>query len=325
MASWLDVTPPDFSLFGYAIDADTAWATIFSKEGDNALEGLVRTMDGGQTWDWIAETSWRNVDQYQFYDLQTGMITGCGAAAGSGICHLFETWDGGLTWKPVEFVTDHRGDPGDWPSRYDFCNICGDAIYFDQDLLVVVGGNLAQDPQEYIPVWLTPDRGATWREDQLPLPQGTYSPGWFNPHTPVFFNELEGIAPVKLANETNDKFAMAFYKTNDGGISWIFMSLVEDLDSVESWSTMDFASKQDLFFSCGVDLCASQDGGLSWQRINSNINFGLVQGQPRVRRFEFVDSRNGWALVGDGWFEVVLWRTTDGGMTWQLLAPDFIQ
>jgi len=321
--SWTDVTPSNFSEFGFALDKETAWATIFHREEDNTLEGLVRTTDGGKTWIFIAETHWRDVSDYEFYDLKNGLISGCGAAAGSGICMLYETKDGGLTWNPVEFVTDHRGDLGDWPGRYDFCNICGDAIYFDQNLLVVVGGNLAQNPQEQIPVWLTSDRGQSWRNCQLPLPNSIYSPGWFNPHTPVFFGDLEGIAPVKLANLARDQFAMAFYRTQDGGASWKLLSLVEDLDHIESWSIMNFVSSRDLYFACGSELCASHDGGVSWKRISSNLVFSFAEGQPKVWQFYFVDALNGWALVGDSWYEVLLWRTTDGGKTWHQLFPDF--
>ncbi len=178
-----------------------------------------------------------------------------------------------------------------------------------------MGGNLAQDPQEDISIWLTSDRGQTWRNNQLPLPHGTYNPGWFNPHTPSFFGDLEGITPVKLANQARDQFAMAFYITNDGGLTWIIQSLEEDLDDVESWSTMEIVSNQDLYIACGVELCANHDGGVSWQRITFNLTFGYAGGQPRVWRLNFVDSLNGWALVGTSWYEVSLWRTTDSGAT----------
>lgn len=68
----------------------------------------------------ISETHWRDVSDYECYDLKNRLISGwVQLLVLESVC-FFETRDGGLSWKPVEFVNGHQGDLGDWPGRYDF-------------------------------------------------------------------------------------------------------------------------------------------------------------------------------------------------------------
>jgi photosystem II stability/assembly factor-like uncharacterized protein len=224
----------------------------------------------------------------------------------------------------MEFVIDHRGDPPDHPGQYQFCNICGDAIYYNLDRLVVVGGNMAQDPVDAIPLWITLDRGQSWQDQDLVLPTGNYSPGWCDPHNPVFFDDLNGIIPVEISDEGNNDKSMAFYGTRDGGLTWSFRSIVENVGYVDSYSRMDFLTTQDMFFACDQDLCVSHDGAQTWERVQPNLVFSNVGGQHYVQQFDFVDSNTGWALVGTDRYELTLWKTTDGGETWEMLSPEFI-
>ena len=322
--SWFDVSPPDMWYFLYALDAQTAWATAHQSQGEKVQEVLIRTSDGGKNWILITEISWRNVDQFLFYDQLNGLSYGCGAAAGTGICTIYETHDGGLSWTPMEYATDHHGDPLDWPGQYLFCNICGDAIKFDLDRLILVGGNMVQFASTTFPVWITSDRGQTWHYQEVSLPAGKFNPGLIDPYTPVFFGALTGILPVKVANESYNQFGVAFYITQDGGLTWSFQSLLENISQVNSWSVMDFISSQDLFISCDMDLCASHDGAQTWQRLSPNLSFSYAEGQQYVDQFDFVDSLTGWALVGMDNNQLTLWKTLDGGETWNLLSIDIL-
>lgn len=322
--SWFDVAPPDLWYFLYALDAQTAWATARHSQGEEAQEVLLRTSDGGVNWILITEISWRNVDQFLFYDQQNGLSYGCGAAAGTGICTIYETHDGGLSWTPLEFATDHHGDPIDWPGQYLFCNICGDAIKFDLDRLILVGGNMVQYASTTFPVWITQDRGQTWHYQEVSLPAGKFNPGLIDPYPPVFFGSLTGILPLKLANESYNQFGVAFYLTQDGGLTWSFQSLIENVSQVNSWSIMDFISSQDLFISCDADLCASHDGGQTWQRLSPNLSFSYAEGQRYVQQFDFADPLTGWALVEIDGNQPTLWKTLDGGQTWEQLSIDIL-
>jgi photosystem II stability/assembly factor-like uncharacterized protein len=324
--TWKDVSPPpEVWAFNYALDAQTAWASVCQPEGEGCQAGITRTTDGGETWSVSQSYPRLSADRLKYFNELEGIISGCGAAAGSGICNIFETHDGGLTWDPVEYLTDHRGDPTDYIGQYQFCNICGDAIYFDLERLVVASGNMAQFADISFPISITLDRGQTWQHQDLLLPPGMFNPGLIDPLTPRFFGDLEGVLPVELANEDYDQFAIAFYVTQDGGLTWSFQSLIENVQYVDSWSKMDFVTSQDLFFGCDLDLCVSHDGAQSWQRLSPNLYFSYVGGEHYVQRFDFVDPLTGWALVGADRKQLTLWKTEDGGESWEILQPIFLE
>jgi photosystem II stability/assembly factor-like uncharacterized protein len=53
-------------------------------------------------------------------------------------------------------------------------------------------------------------------------------------------------------------------------------------------------------------LYKTQDGGLSWQRVQ-------ITNQPDIRTFHFIDVNNGWVAGWDG----AIYRTVDAGQTWK--------
>ncbi|MCK4816973.1 hypothetical protein KA005_14485, partial [bacterium] len=309
--TWMNVSPPpEVQDFEYALDSEIAWATVCWPTGANCEQALAITLNGGETWTAILYKDWRSVSKYRFYNNEVGILSGYDVGAGSGYWRFYETDDGGTTWTPVEFVSGHQdgGSLDDWPGQYQTCNICGDALYFDLDLLIIVEGNLAQIPAGIIPLWITEDLGKSWMEIELPLPPGPFNPGWFYPHQLDFFNDQDGILPVKLATEDQDRSAMVFYFTKNGGVSWAVRSVVEDIGLWDRWTQIEFVSVKDIFFPCGNDLCASNDGAQTWQRLSTNLNFNYIEGETYVRQFQFVDSSTGWALVGLDRYDISLWQ-----------------
>jgi photosystem II stability/assembly factor-like uncharacterized protein len=87
---------------------------------------------------------------------------------------------------------------------------------------------------------------------------------------------------------------------------------------------MDFVTRQDFFFSCDTDLCVSHDGALTWQRLSPGLSFRYTDGLPYVYQFDFMDPQTGLALVVDEEQDQrTLWKTFDGGESWELLKPVF--
>lgn len=321
--SWLQITPPDYRHFEYALDTQTAWATVFQPGGEDSPTILVGTTDGGENWSQLSETAWKLGAQYTFYDSENGLGYNCAPAAGTGICLIQETNDGGQSWTPLEFAFDPQGNPIETPGQFIYCSICGDSLYFDLDKLVLASGNMVEFSATYIPVRITLDRGQSWLFQSLSLPEGEFSPGLIDPYRAVFFGGQEGLLPVQLANDDYDLFGTAFYFTEDEGMSWSFRSLIEIGTSNLGWATMDFVDSQTLFFSCGEDLCFSQDGARTWQRRASNLSFNFGEDRAAVRKFDFSDSQAGWALAGEEWDQLYLWKTLNGGITWEMLSPTF--
>jgi photosystem II stability/assembly factor-like uncharacterized protein len=322
--TWADVTPPNYFYFQYALDAQTAWATTSQAEDGSPPRFLVRTTDRGKNWTQVTEQTLQMASQFIFYDPLQGLMYECGAAAGTGICSIYETYDGGLSYAPLEFAFDPQGNPIETPGQVVYCNICGDGIYFDLDRLVIASGNMVEFAETGFPVWITRDRGQSWLFQHVSLPEGKFSPGLIEPYAPVFFGDQEGILAVKLANEDYDLFGAVFYVTQDGGQTWSFQSLIETSSDVNNWSRMDFINSQDLFFSCGDDLCVSRDGARTWQRLSANLSFNFREDKPAVRQFDFTDPDTGWAIVGEEWDRLTLWKTVNGGESWDPLSPSVI-
>lgn len=252
----------------------------------------------------------------------------CGAAAGSLICDFKETHDGGLTWSWIPIVYDPDGYSTLIPGEVRACNICGDVIYIDPQRLIVVSGNLAQYADEQIRLQITTNWGEDWQILSLPLPSGQYARSWIRPHSPEFYSDGVGILPVDLMTEDGNQTAAAFYGSSDGGLSWTFLSLVEiesgNAGSYLVRSSLVIVSDEDIFLRCGEDLCVTHDGVHSWQRLSSNLNFGDSEADNYAGWLDFGDAMTGWTFVETNEDERTLWRTTDGGLSWQELTPEII-
>jgi len=190
-------------------------------------------------------------------------------------------------------------------------------------LIFIKGNFLDKEPAESIPLLITTDRGLSWSTMDLPFPPGEFQQSWANAQSPVFHNDSNGTLSINLSIEEDYRHAFAFYKTTDGGLNWTFQSLVENIS--HSSGRVEFISELDIILRCGDNLCVSRDGALTWQTIASNLVFDDIDASTYVASFDFVDVTTGWALVGRGGFashqELSLWRTIDGGDSWQEMEP----
>jgi hypothetical protein len=167
--------------------------------------------------------------------------------------------------------------------------------------------------------------GKSCYKTTLSLPVGKYNTGWINPLNPAFFSQEEGILPVMIsAAEDYTQSALVFYCTEDGGKNWSMLSMVEDVGRVSWELTLKIVSEQDIFFVCVTDLCVSHDGAKSWQRLSSNLDFGNPDQLSYVQQFSFGDPATGLALVEGIDDTISLWRTEDGGLSWQALSPQIV-
>jgi photosystem II stability/assembly factor-like uncharacterized protein len=316
--TWQDVTPAgDDVVLRSALNGQVAWVSACIPPGEDCKTRLLRTLDGGATWEDMSAPYVYGDERTHFFSEQDGYLLSSGVAAGSAFLTFRETHDGGATWKDVEIASDYRGRDYEEPWGYHLCNACGDTLYFDFDRVAVVGGG---DPVEIIPVWLSTDRGATWHRTDLDNPTSVDVHSWEEPVSLIFFPDGSALLPVRLTDWNNKLQAVAFFASSDGGFSWSYRSMVE-LGYDEGYHTPIVApTANDIFMGCGEALCVSHDGARSWQEITSELIFYAFAAEPRLARsFTFVDAERGWALAGDKPY--ALWRTQDGGQTWTKLDP----
>jgi hypothetical protein len=162
--------------------------------------------------------------------------------------------------------------------------------------------------------------GRTWQTKSLPLPENN-ADALVSPYRPVFFGDKNGWLPVILLKMNNEGATiyqrLALYVTQDGGASW---SLAPgQLENITPFTQVQIVSPGAIFVLCGNALCASLDGAQTWQTLASNLDF--TQSDSRsVSAINFVDASTGWALILEN-HASALYKTADGGITWNRLTP----
>jgi hypothetical protein len=168
------------------------------------------------------------------------------------------------------------------------------------------------------------DLGRNWTNVQLNLPTSAYAPDLIVPGLPVFFNQNEGLLPVQMQDPNSSgqgTAALALYLTHDGGRSWHSSPSV--LEKVNLFDSVDAVSAQDVYVTCGSNLCVTHDGAQTWTTLETDLNFASSDTAEYVSQFDFVGPTTGWALSGKaGSFS--LYETKDGGVSWARLSPTLL-
>jgi len=186
-----------------AIDANTAWVTLFNATaGGDANTGIYKTTDGGTTWTHQAVAligSAAFADNVYFWNANEGM---CHGDVNGGYFEIYTTSDGGTTWTRVpqaDINATVASGEGGWTTVID---AAGDSsVYF--------GSNKGK-------LYISNDRGHHWvgkATGITPLTNGGVQ------HI-AFVDPLHGyVAQDKAPGATNDT-TLSIYGTSDGGTTW---------------------------------------------------------------------------------------------------------
>lgn len=302
--TWYNVTMPEVTDVSaarwFVLDAQTAWVTLPSM--DNPATLIYHTTDGGLSW---AQSSLPSMGVWpQFLNTQDGFaLIDLGAGAGSMAVGIYQTGDGGATWTEV-----FNNDPT-LPGSGDSLPLSGmkNGLAFLDVQHAWVSGSRPEDG--YIWLFASQDGGKTWQQQALPLPTGMES-AMTSVDPPRFFNATQGILGMDIY--ASDKIYKAFYFTNDAGKTWKATPLVQNVQFYT------FASPQDGWICDSSDVYVTHDGAQTWTKLAGAFAPGIA---PAA--LDFVDANTGWALAAadtsSGIYQ--LYRTTDGGASWTLLAP----
>jgi photosystem II stability/assembly factor-like uncharacterized protein len=320
---WKDVSPKENAV-GYPgsffLDADVAWVPL--SDPSTYTPSLIQTRDGGTTWKTVNSHLPFGHALLHFSDLSTGWAISADMGAGNAYYQVFNTHDGGTTWAPLSISAPNL----EFDSRTDavhLCNICGDAFYYDPQRVIAVYGDLGTVKSSgAVRLSVSADAGKSWRQLRLPMPSNRFQDGLVAPFPPVFFDGGNGVLPVRIQKFKGDG-AMeyqveAFYRTKDGGLSW--QSALSVIENAVPSAPPEFLTPDDAFLQCGSNLCVTHDGAKSMQTPASSLSFSTDSADNYVSDFQFVDSKNGWAILttGDG---TTLFFTNDGGFNWVDLKP----
>lgn len=240
----------------------------------------------------------------QFMDAVTDQIVWASAYDGSGsgatINEFTRTTNGGETWVPGDVLGG---------TTYGIGNICG--ISADIAYVALYKGSGAQD--NTCGVYKTSDGGITWTQ----LPGALQGSASFANNV-WFWNEQEGMCH----GDVRDGYFEIYY-TSNGGTTWTRVPASDiqngtPLSGEGGWtSVIETVGESTVIFGTNKGrVFISNDKGHTWRASVTGITAVTNGG---INEIAFSDENNG--LVAQTVTNVLLRRTTDGGLTWEAVTP----
>lgn len=325
-SSWTSTGGPDgFARNLFVVDPSNIWALRYFSSSATLI---AHSLDGGATWFDVSQPALDPGFSRQLEDLQfSSQYNGLLIAYESGFDAFYQfvsrrvawtTGDGGATWQPT-------ASPSMGATLYAGYGLMQDAAIFRaapaaSDRLQrsldagqswqgvplpfasAVSSYTAFSARRLIvtddsgQVYLTTDAGAHWR---IAGAGGIQSAGL---NSVWFFDAREGVA------YGNDGSSV---RTTDGGQSWVTAAP----PTFQGWQRVQFLADASVgwIISDSGTIFRSTDKGKTWLAPvaqTSALMFGLSD-------FHFIDAQHGWALSRYSFTGSSLFRTIDGGQSWQ--------
>lgn len=252
-----------------AIDADTAYASIYPVTATITGQGVYKTTNGGTTWTKVsagtftAGTSFINA--VHFFDAKDGVALGDPAG---GYFEVYTTNNGGATWTRVS-----QANIPLVPGNGEY----GTVGYFGaSDSTILYPTNLGN-------ILVSKDRGYTWTTAVSPI-TGTNT---FIPK--LSFKDKNTVLAV-AGNST--QLVNSIIASADGGLTWAFAGFdtvgdifdFNDIEYVPGTANTWFVSSAN-FNSGGLGTAYTEDGGQTWIPVDKIQHTCL----------NFADENNGWS------------------------------
>ena len=298
-STWYNATPTGASSMpgsSFFLNNEIGWIVLSGADPTSGT--LYRTTDGGNTW--ISNAVPFGGGSMQFIDPTAGwVLVGLGAGMSHEAVAVFRTSDGGSTWSQV-FIDDPTatGTTDTLPFAGDKTGLTA----LDANHAWVTG---AEPVSDFIYIYATQDGGKTWSGQNPDLPP-SYVGAMTNAYPPDFFGANEAVLPVGVYANTS---ATILYISHNSGQTWAASQPVPINGHSSLVSPLDF-----FIWDGGATLYASHDGGTSWSTVTTNVNIA-----SDLVSFQFVDPTTGWAVTSDANNHHKLYKSTDGGATWNVL------
>src|SRR5579883_13727 len=321
---WKIVTPANHgsllaSHYAY-ISQSAAWVELV----DGSKITYARTTDGGANWqfalasgpDLLASPGGSNVT---FPTPERGWLLSeiFQGTKRTGVA-LYRTIDGGLSWQRLIQNTLPSTPGGSLPATAFYTGLS----YHNQSTgWVTADAGGAPD----ILLYLTFDGGKSWEKQHVLMPQGiSRLDGGTIVEPPQFFSDRDGVLPVLFWSPSG----LCVYVTHDGGENWqrtAFLPIAQNpgFDAYLPAPVPRFASMNFGWFWQGAQfrpshtLVVTHDGGQHWGTSKVTLPAPYVDAT-----LDFLSEQVGWLIgqPGGSTTTSALFKTTDGGQTWQRVA-----
>jgi photosystem II stability/assembly factor-like uncharacterized protein len=301
-STWHNVSPSGNAAVGYGVsgaflDANRAFIVAPDATDPMRTGTLYRTANGGLTWSMNAVPFGGGF--IQFLDSSNGWaMAGLGVGAGSNAIAIFQTIDGGISWKQT-FINDPTAAGAS--ESIPLGGLKG--VFFARDMQTAwVGGVVYSMGTFYL--YRSDDGGRNWAQVSAELPPNAQN-GQVSIEAIQFPTASDGFLSLSLSDETG--VTCALYVTHDAGNTW---SLTPTL--IPNGRSVDFVSASEGFVFDGSQFYATSDTGATWTIVKPDVVF-----DESFMSMDFVNTTTGWLLASDPTtFQIGLFKTTDGGATW---------
>ena len=294
----------------------------YSDFGDEWKNSIVRTADGGQSW----QISYRDphvvFDDIAFPSEQAGWAVGHLDSTYQMV--ILHTADGGVSWSIQ--ISDSIGSP----DNVFFLNEQEGWISIERSIMHTMDGGASwqwysapasmyfdlyfADSQNgwgtsFREIYHTTDGGQTW----IPLNVPVISTEMTHSTAVIDENTIWTVTSTDGAHEISEHILY----TADGGQNWTRYNC----GSLSNLNDIVFADEQ-YGWICGEHgtVLQTDDGGSTWtQRCGNSLTE-----QSYYRNLDFADRQNGW-MVGSPWTPDPILHTSDGGVHWNAQYSDTTQ
>jgi photosystem II stability/assembly factor-like uncharacterized protein len=236
----------------YAFNDSTA---LIANAGSPAY--ILRTTNGGKSWQAVYTNTAAAIfiDGVDFWNNLEGVMYGDPI---DGRMFLLFTKDGGKTWTEPALETRPNLNEGEASFA---ASGTGIRCYDKKRLVIATGGKTSR-------LFISDNRGKTWRTLTPPVQQGKESAGIFS----VAFQKKQGVVVGGDFVLDSVKTKNAFY-TSDGGRTWHESSIAPN----GYRECVEFISSQILITTGPTGTEYSTNGGASWINISSDKGFHAVR------------------------------------------------
>ncbi len=302
--TWYDATPPNPPPLGYSaraefLDEMHGWVLVADTSNPNAGT-LYRTSSGGASWTPLSVPF--GSGELHFIDQNNGWaMADLGAGAGSMGIAIFQTTDGGQTWTQTYTNDPNQTGAGD---SLPLSGIKNGMTVTDMKNAWIGGVTYAS---AIVYLYQTSDAGHTWNLESAPIPAGYEQAQPVN-HGPQFVAPNDAYLPVTMQNQYGDM--LFIYVSHDGGANWALTSTL-----IPQGGSMDFVSVNDGFVWNATAFYVTHDGAKTWTVVTPDVAFG-----ENFAGMDFISPTTGFVLTNDATSRRTLYKTTDGGATWNVLG-----